>query len=66
VAAGRDPVQAALGDGEDYELLLALAPGALLPAGLVEIGELTADPGLRLLCDGRETPLPRLGYEHAF
>jgi len=66
VAADRDPVQAALGDGEDYELLLALAPGTPLPAGLVEIGELTADTGLQLLRDGREAPLPRLGYEHAF
>jgi len=66
VEAGRDALQAALGDGEDYELLLALAPGVPLPAGLVEIGALTADPALRLLRDGREGPLPRLGYEHAF
>ena len=66
VAAGRDPLEAALGDGEDYELLLALAPGVPLPASLVEIGALTADPALRLLRDGREGPLPRLGYEHAF
>jgi thiamine-monophosphate kinase len=66
VAAGRDPLEAALGDGEDYELLLALAPGTPRIAGLHEIGVLTADAALILARDGGEGPLPRLGYEHAF
>jgi len=66
VAAGRDGLAAALGDGEDFELLLALAPDAAVPAGLVEIGTLTAGRELRLVRGGREGPLPALGYEHVF
>jgi thiamine-monophosphate kinase len=66
VPTGRDPVTAALGDGEDYELLLALPPGVPAPDGLVEVGEVTPGPGLLLLHAGRELPWPDLGYEHAF
>lgn len=66
VAAGRDPVEAALGDGEDYELLLALPPGGPAPPGLVDVGEVTPGPGLLLARGGRDQPWPALGYEHAF
>ena len=66
VAPGRDAVAAALGDGEDYELLLALPPGAAPPAGLLRIGSVTADRALRLRRDGHDLPLPSTGYEHVF
>jgi thiamine-monophosphate kinase len=49
----------ALGDGEDYELLATIAPGANPPAPFVEIGAITAAGAL---LDG--VPLERLGYEH--
>jgi len=54
----------ALGDGEDYELLACVRPGATLPAPFVEIGEIT-ESGARLQHpDGREEPLHVDGYEH--
>jgi thiamine-monophosphate kinase len=72
--AGRDPLDLALSGGEDYELLFAVAPrqqsrfrNAMKRCrGLhaTRIGELLADPALRLrLPDGREVALPE-GYEH--
>lgn len=69
VEAGRDRTDAVLGDGEDYELLLALPPdadGALPPPGLHAIGELTADATITLVVAGRPRPWPGGGYEHAF
>ncbi len=59
----------ALGGGEDYELVVALAdPGALVAAhaaaGLappIEIGRLVADPSRRRL---QEAPLPIAGWRH--
>jgi thiamine-monophosphate kinase len=66
VADGRDRVAAVLGDGEDYELLLALPPEAGLPPGLLAIGELTAGPVIELVADGRTRPWPGGGYEHEF
>lgn len=66
VPPGDDPLRAALGDGEDYELLLALPAGARAPSGLVAIGALTADRSLTLRRDGEAQPWPAVGYEHAF
>lgn len=66
VTAGRDRLLAALGDGEDYELLLALPAAARPPAGLVPIGVLTAERELRLRHAGRVQPWPAVGYEHVF
>jgi len=66
VPAGRDPLAAALGDGEDYELLLALPPGATPPPGLARVGEVLPGGTLHLQRDGRDGPWPALGYEHAF
>lgn len=77
--SGRRPVEHALTDGEDFELLLALpprvwdgfaaflaSPGA--PQGLAaftRIGELTADAGLRIVdADGSVRPLDAGGYQH--
>lgn len=61
-----DPLMAALGDGEDFELLLALPPAAPAPPGAVAVGFVTAN-GLRLMGpDGVGRPWPRGGYAHAF
>ena len=66
-AAGRDdPLQAALGDGEDFELLLALPAGASLPTGARIIGEFTAAGMVLQREGGVAEPLPRGGYEHVF
>ncbi len=79
-AAGRwfaqgeqDPLVAAIGAGDDYELLFAVAPRAegrlrgvcRLTRGLpiTRIGELTAAPDVVLLRNGRDEPLPR-GFSH--
>lgn len=70
---GRDPLDHALNDGEDFELCLVVPPDAadrLLsspppPAILHRIGEVTEQPGLRLRdADGRPEPLPARGFDH--
>jgi thiamine-monophosphate kinase len=69
----RTPLEHALHDGEDFELLLAHAPlsDADLRAlaaddvALVRVGTVTASVGVvRLLVGGVPRPLPRLGYDH--
>ena len=70
---GRDPVEAALGGGDDYELLLAaprrnrrgLRTLARLFRGVpvTRIGELSKAPGLVLRTPDGDRPLPS-GYEH--
>ena len=73
-AADQSPLEKALGDGEDFELLFAVSPedGAKLVStnpleiGLSHIGEITAEPTCLLRTDtGALTPLPRLGWAHA-
>jgi thiamine-monophosphate kinase len=75
VAAGgpRTPLERALHDGEDFELLLAHAPldapalAALAAQGVTlhRVGTVTGAAGeVRLLVDGRAAPLPRGGYDH--
>lgn len=66
VDVARDGVLAALADGEDFELLLALPPQTRVPAGCVAIGELVAGDALVLRRAGRDEPWPDAGYEHAF
>ena len=72
---GRAPLAHALGDGEDFELLLAVPPdeaGRMLreqPLGvaLTDIGEFTAWPGLwRRDAGGALSPLTPSGWEHKF
>jgi thiamine-monophosphate kinase len=62
------PLAQALGDGEDYELLATVAPGAAgsaLPAPFCEVGTVTDTPGAVLLhADGREETLLPQGFEH--
>jgi thiamine-monophosphate kinase len=59
---GRPALEHALHDGEDYELLVA---GTELPMpGLIEIGAVTATPGIILEVDGKRTILQPLGWQH--
>ncbi len=70
---GGDPVRAALAGGDDYELLFAVsrrARGRLRGVTreargvpITRIGELTADPAVVLVRDGRTEPLPA-GFVH--
>ena len=70
-ALGIDPLDAFLAGGEDYELLMAVRPGRLggflravraFPAKATPIGEVTAEPGIRVrradgsLLEGRGLP----------
>lgn len=73
---GRSPLEHALSDGEDFELLFTVCHSratALTRAWvrrfpklrLTEIGHITAEAGtLRLEISGRSLPLTRGGYEH--
>jgi len=67
------PLEHALSDGEDFELVLTVDPAdaeeanALDPAGttLTDIGRMTGTEGLRLASgDGTERPLTPEGYQH--
>jgi thiamine-monophosphate kinase len=79
--SGRSPLEHALSDGEDFELLfsvspeeakklLALQPFQLSPqlsseGTLYDIGELTAETGLRMTtANGSTAPLKPQGFEH--
>jgi thiamine-monophosphate kinase len=71
LAGKRTPMEHALGDGEDFELVFAVAPvdaETLLRTppvpGLAVIGECIAEAGLWLEEHGRRRPLPALGYVH--
>ena len=68
-------VEAALEDGEDFELLLAVAPEAwprlnehpsLAALPFTRIGRVTEGERLLAHADGRVTPLADGGYEHRF
>jgi thiamine-monophosphate kinase len=70
---GRDPVTVAIAGGDDYELLIAVpkrARGRFATVqrqargiSITRIGELTREPGARLLRDGRAEALPA-GFVH--
>ncbi|HZU38279.1 MAG TPA: thiamine-phosphate kinase, partial [Gemmataceae bacterium] len=70
---GRPPLEHALADGEDFELILAVPPAdaerlvqtqPVAGIHLYEIGEII-DDGLWLEEAGKRRPLPALGYVHA-
>ena len=72
---GRTPLEHALGDGEDFELLLAAPPDEArrmlaeqpLEVPLTDIGEFTAEPGLwQREAGGPVRPLTPSGWEHSF
>lgn len=65
----RTPLEHALYDGEDFELLIALAPEASADIahslGLLKLGHLTPNAGELLLQDGqRVSSVPVRGWEH--
>ncbi len=71
--SGKSPLQHALGDGEDFELLLCVAPTVAatmlrarsLACGLTDIGEIVAAGGLRQRDrHGNVQPLQASGYQH--
>jgi thiamine-monophosphate kinase len=72
---GLTPLEHALGDGEEFELLLAMPPDearrmlAQQPLGvaLTDIGQFTAESGLwQRTAGGPVRPLTPLGWEHTF
>ena len=74
--ARRDPrvtaLEHALSDGEDFELLLAAPPDVAakivreqsVECGIRDVGEFTAEPGLRQRRSGHISPLAASGYVH--
>jgi thiamine-monophosphate kinase len=73
--AGARGIASMVGEGEDYELLAALAPQQAARAlkdpllrrcGFTVIGRVRAGRGLRCRLDGRRVSLPVAGWEHAW
>jgi thiamine-monophosphate kinase len=65
LAHGVDDALAAATAGDDYELLFAAAPYAVLPVAATRVGTFAPGAGLTLMQDSRLVPLPgRLGYQH--
>lgn len=67
--SGKTPLEHALSDGEDFELLFALPPdvetAGELKQGMIQIGRLTGQPGIVVRsADGSRRELPRMGWEH--
>ncbi|MGM0487409.1 MAG: thiamine-phosphate kinase [Planctomycetota bacterium] len=70
---GRSPLDHALTDGEDFELLLAVPADSAtrivrdqpLDVPVTRMGEFVEDPGLWALgSDGKRRPLPARGWQH--
>ncbi|MCC5787146.1 MAG: thiamine-monophosphate kinase [Phycisphaerales bacterium] len=55
----------AAGDGEDYELLVAIAPGREAPEGLIEIGEAAeGSPRCEIVDSGEKIDAGEMGWDH--
>lgn len=65
-ALGEDPLELALGGGEDYALLFALPPDELPPDrfGCHRVGRVTEEIELWLVKSGRRERWPDLGWDH--
>ena len=50
--------------GDDYELLFTLLESAKPPEGTTRIGRVTEATGVRLLQDGKEISVTKMGYSH--
>jgi thiamine-monophosphate kinase len=61
---GRTPLEHALHDGEDYELLLTCPLPVIPLPGLYKIGVITADTGIFLRDGTAQKPLEPLAWEH--
>ncbi len=74
LADGSTPLEHALGDGEDFELVLAVPPAEArrmlaerpTAVSLSDIGEFVAEPGLWIEEAGRRRPLTPRGWQHDF
>lgn len=73
MASGGDPLEHALTDGEDFELLLTADPDTArqierdqpVPCGVTIVGEITADHGLAIRdAQGQQRTLDPKGYWH--
>jgi thiamine-monophosphate kinase len=70
----KTPLEHALNDGEDFELLLAVEPvdaqdllkqNPLAPLKLTHIGQVVEGAGATIIAaDGKRSPLEPRGYEH--
>ena len=58
----RSPLEHALGDGEDHELLFTTAAR---PPGAIRIGTITADRSVVIQEKGKQRPLEATGWDHA-
>lgn len=74
-ADGSTPLDHALGDGEDFELILAVPPGEAermlaeqpLAVPLTAIGQFIDEPGLwQIDASGQRSPMVPRGYQHEF
>lgn len=65
-AFGADPLELALGGGEDYVLLFTLPSGLTPPPGFGchRIGKITRERKAILLQEGARRPLPTSGWDH--
>jgi thiamine-monophosphate kinase len=65
-ALGADPLELALGGGEDYVLLFTLPSGLAPPPGFGchRIGKITRARKVVLLQEGSRRPLPASGWDH--
>lgn len=67
---GKLPLDHALGDGEDFELVFTVSADdaarllANPPVPVWAIGEIVTEPGMWLLQDGTKRPLASTGWEH--
>jgi thiamine-monophosphate kinase len=61
--AGHSPLEHALHDGEDYELLFTSSAQTF---NYIEIGKITSEPGIFLETNGVRKPLEPKGWEHTF
>lgn len=61
-SSGKSPLEHALHDGEDYELLFT-GPTPL-PREIARIGEITESPGIFITTGGEQKPLEPGGWEH--
>jgi thiamine-monophosphate kinase len=70
--SGRPPLEHALGDGEDFELLFALAEADAerllrdppFELSLARIGTITSEKAVLVMPDGTRQPLSPAGWEH--
>jgi len=60
---GLTPLEHALQDGEDYELLFSSSSS--IGSDATRIGRIVAEPGMWLMRDGMSEPLRPMGWEHA-